>query len=183
MQRCGIAGHIIHTESKSDGLKRHRHDTGDLRGVLSRGTRRQRRNERASTLAAVWVASSLVAARNRCIYVGDSCQRYLACAFLRLKDPKDGVNDILANVRANDRPARRTDAPQRTTAGVTSTLELDHVGKMNKHPLGISTILLRKKAQEIETVQIRDARLSRKYKFSWDTYISQGNTKMMKSYP
>jgi hypothetical protein len=32
-------------------------------------------------------------ARNRCIYVGDSCQRYLACTFLRLKDPKDEVND------------------------------------------------------------------------------------------
>lgn len=111
------------------------------RRVLSRGTRRRRRSERArSRRRAACVASSLAAARNRCIYVGDSCQRYLACAFLRLKDPKDGVNDILA-VRANDRPARRTDAPQRTTAGtLRAHLNWITLAKWASIQVGISTI-------------------------------------------
>lgn len=60
------------------------------------------------------------------------------------------------------------------TADVTSILELDHVSKMNECSVGISTILLRKKAREIETVQIRDApAFIRKYKFSWNIYFSR----------
>jgi len=145
VQRCGIAGQVIHTESKSDGLKRHRHDIGDLRGALSRGTRR-RKKKRASALAAACVASSLAAARNRCIYVGDSCQRYLACAFLRLKDPKDGVNDILA-VRANDRPWR-TDAPQRTT--LRAHLNWITLAKWTSIHSALAQFCCGKKAQEIQ---------------------------------
>lgn len=95
LRRCG-ADRVIHTEQKSA-----RNENGivtipaDLREVFSRGTRRRRRSEERARSPLARCASPL-AARNRCIYVGDSCQRYLACAFLRLKDPKDEVNDILA---------------------------------------------------------------------------------------
>lgn len=151
-QRCGTAGHVIRTEPKSDGLKRHRHDIGDLRRVLSRGTRRRRRSLRARSPAAC-VASSLAAARNRCIYVGDSCQRYLACEFLRLKDPKDGVNILAVYAPMTDWRGGWIRHKEPRPTCYTCTLELDHVSKMNKYKclVSISTILLRKKAQETET--------------------------------
>jgi len=64
--------------------------------IFSRGTRRRRGSEgRGALVSACSVESPLAMARNRCIYVGDSCQRYLACTFLRLKDPKDEVNDSI----------------------------------------------------------------------------------------